>query len=83
MVSLGGVDEPLAHGGDLSAARRLFPGAPEPFFDRSSGINPHPYPLPRLPARLFSRLPDSAALERLAAMVAKAYGAPSSDIIRR
>ncbi|HYA05208.1 MAG TPA: hypothetical protein VEF90_04900 [Xanthobacteraceae bacterium] len=79
MVSLSGVDEPLAHGGDLSAARRLFADATEPFFDRSSGINPYPYP----PPRLFSRLPDSAALERLAAMVAKAYGAPSSDIIRR
>ncbi len=36
--------EPLLHGGDLGAARRLFPGAPEPFIDLSTGINPNPYP---------------------------------------
>jgi len=83
MVSLGGVDEPLAHGGDLSAARRLFPGATEHFLDLSTGINTNPYPRLRLLMRWLSRLPDSAALERLAAMVAKAYGAPSSDLIRR
>ena len=39
-------DEPLPHGGDLAAARRLFPDAPEPFIDLSTGINPNPYPLP-------------------------------------
>src|SRR5688572_265914 len=37
---------PLMHGGDLDAARRMFPGAPEPFIDLSTGINPFPYPLP-------------------------------------
>jgi len=45
--------EPLAHGGDLAAARRMFPDAPEPFIDLSTGINPHPYPVPDLPAALF------------------------------
>jgi cobalamin biosynthetic protein CobC len=29
-----------AHGGDLAAARRLFPHAPQPFIDLSTGINP-------------------------------------------
>ncbi|MGZ5844315.1 MAG: threonine-phosphate decarboxylase, partial [Xanthobacteraceae bacterium] len=38
----------LEHGGDLAVARRLFPGAPQPFIDLSTGINPHPYPLPPL-----------------------------------
>ena len=37
---------PLMHGGDLVAARQMFPDAPEPFIDLSTGINPHPYPLP-------------------------------------
>jgi cobalamin biosynthetic protein CobC len=71
--------EPLAHGGDLAAARRMFPDAPEPFIDLSTGINPHPYPLPALPADIFARLPDRAGLRRLAAVAAEAYGAPSAD----
>lgn len=73
-----GADEPLWHGGDLSAAREIFPGAPEPFIDLSTGINPNPYPVPALPADLYARLPDSAALARLEAAAATAYGAPSA-----
>jgi cobalamin biosynthetic protein CobC len=71
--------EPLAHGGELAAARRLFPGAPEPFIDLSTGINPHPYPLPRLQHEIFARLPDRASIRQLAAIAAQAYGAPSAD----
>jgi cobalamin biosynthetic protein CobC len=71
-------DAPLPHGGDLSAARRLFPGAAEPFVDLSTGINPNPYPVPRLPADIFARLPDAAATARLATAAAKYYGAPSA-----
>jgi cobalamin biosynthesis protein CobC len=74
----GDADQPLLHGGDLCAARRRFPGAPEPFIDLSTGINPNPYPMPRLPAEVFARLPDAAALGTLAAVAAKAYGAPSA-----
>src|SRR5580700_10842770 len=70
--------EAVEHGGDLGAARLLFPGAPEPFIDLSTGINPYPYPIPRLPADLFTRLPEAAALDRLAAVAAQAYGAPSA-----
>jgi cobalamin biosynthesis protein CobC len=71
-------DEPLPHGGDLSAARRLFPDAPEPFIDLSTGINPIPYPLPPLPDAVFARLPDAAASAGLATAAAKFYGAPSA-----
>jgi cobalamin biosynthetic protein CobC len=70
---------PLLHGGDLTAARRLFPDAPEPFIDLSTGINPHSYPVPQLSSDLFARLPEPAALGRLAAAAAKAYGAASPD----
>ncbi len=69
---------PIEHGGDLGAARLAFPGAPEPFIDLSTGINPYPYPIPQLPPDLFARLPEAAALERLAAIAARAYGAPSA-----
>src|SRR4030088_3149973 len=57
---------PILHGGDLGAARLLFPGAPEPFIDLSTGINPYPYPIPPLGPDLFTRLPQEAALDRLA-----------------
>ena len=70
---------PLAHGGDLDAARRLFPGAPEPFLDLSTGINPHPYPIPDLPPRIFSHLPAPDDLARLLKGAAAAYGAPSQS----
>src|ERR1700688_2761914 len=71
-------ETPVAHGGDLGAARRLFPGAPEPFIDLSTGINPYPYPIPHLPPDLFTRLPAAAALDQLAAIAPQAYGAPSA-----
>ena len=67
----------LSHGGDLGAARRRFPGAPEPFIDLSTGINPYPYPVPRLAADVFARLPEPADVQRLARAAAHAYGAPS------
>lgn len=78
MMLFRGADAPLPHGGDLDAARRLFPGAPEPFIDLSTGINPSPYPVPRLAAEAFTRLPAVEALRALAAVAARAYGAPSA-----
>lgn len=78
MIPTNGEDEPLPHGGDLGAARRLFPGAPEPFIDLSTGINPNPYPVPRFSAELFARLPDPAAADALAVAAARAYGAQSA-----
>ena len=78
MSLTGGADGPLLHGGDLDAARRLFPAAPEPFIDLSTGINPLPYPLTRFSAGVFARLPDAAAGDAIAAVAARAYGAPSA-----
>jgi cobalamin biosynthetic protein CobC len=71
-------EAPIQHGGDLGAARAMFPGAPEPFVDLSTGINPYPYPIPPLGPDLFTRLPDGAALDGLASIAARAYGAPSA-----
>lgn len=68
---------PLSHGGDLTAARKLFPGAPEPFFDLSTGINPNPYPVPPLDADLWTKLPEPQDVVALAASAAAIYGAPS------
>ncbi|HUW74556.1 MAG TPA: threonine-phosphate decarboxylase CobD [Methyloceanibacter sp.] len=68
---------PLSHGGDLDAARKLFPGAPEPFVDLSTAINPHPYPIPHASPEDFARLPDAESLKRLTGNAATAYAAPS------
>src|SRR5262249_8535704 len=68
----------LEHGGDLAAARRLFPHAPQPFIDLSTGINPHPYPLPPLVANVVAQLPDSAAPVRLREVAARTYGPPTA-----
>jgi cobalamin biosynthetic protein CobC len=71
----------LLHGGNLDAARHSFPGAPEPFIDLSTGINPHSYPAPQLPPDLFARLPEPAHIARLTAIAASAYEAPSPDCV--
>jgi len=68
---------PLFHGGDIDAARKQFPGAPQPFVDLSIGINPYPYPIDALPSGSFTRLPGAEEREQLAAAAADAYAAPS------
>jgi cobalamin biosynthetic protein CobC len=68
------------HGGDLSAARRLFPEAPQPWIDLSTGVNPHPYLLPELSPEAWTRLPDRAALARLEAVAASRYRA-RADVV--
>ena len=64
----------LAHGGRLGEARRLFPSAPEPFLDLSTGINPVAYPLPPLDDELWERLPEPETLDALQRAAALAYG---------
>lgn len=62
------------HGGDLGDAARRFPGAPTPFVDLSTGINPVPYPFRPLRPEAFTRLPEPAALAALQSLAARAYG---------
>ncbi len=71
------IGDPIQHGGNLSRARALFPHAPEPWVDLSTGISPHSYPHSPLPDNAFTRLPDVASAERLKALAAAAYGASS------
>ncbi len=69
------------HGGALDVARRLAPGAPEPWIDLSTGINPHSYPLPDLPPELWSRLPGAQALAELEGAAAGRYRAPAGSVV--
>ena len=65
--------KPAVHGGDLSAIRRRFPAAPEPWIDLSTGINPSPYPVTDLPVEIWSRLPTQDAEQALLAVAARRY----------
>src|ERR1700722_14446094 len=67
------------HGGALEVARQLAPGAPEPWIDLSTGINPHAYPLPDLEPEAWSRLPEGGALARLEAAAALPYAAGTEN----
>lgn len=72
-MAAGETKEAIWHGGDLATARTLFPQAPEPWIDLSTGINPIPYPLPELPLSLWQRLPGKAEEAALLAAARKAY----------
>ncbi len=76
--TLAGCSTVTDHGGDLGAARLRFRGAPEPWIDLSTGINPWAYPIPPCPPELWQRLPDPATLEALTAAAAQTFGAPSA-----
>jgi len=68
---------PIAgHGGNLFAARKAYPQAPEPWLDLSTGINPYPYPFADPPMESFTRLPQPEELHTLEAAARAAYRAP-------
>lgn len=69
------------HGGDLDDAALRWGTPAQGWLDLSTGINPWPYPPPRLDRALWRRLPatgDEAALRRAAAA---AYGCDAARIL--
>jgi len=77
----GAEEEVVAHGGDIDAARRRFPAAPEPWIDLSTGINPVPYPLPDLAPEAWTRLPTADDLAGLLATARRRYGVTAGSAI--
>jgi cobalamin biosynthesis protein CobC len=73
--------KPVAHGGDLGEVRRRHPGAPQPWIDLSTGINPLPYPVGELPADAWSRLPSHDAERTLIAAAATRYRCEPGQLI--
>lgn len=71
----------IRHGGMLSAARRLFPNAPQPLIDLSTGINPVAYKLGPFAAEAFTRLPDADDENALCRAAAAAYGVAGPAMI--
>jgi cobalamin biosynthesis protein CobC len=66
------------HGGNLLAARRAYPLAPEPWLDLSTGVNPYAYPFDCLPHESLVRLPEPEELFALETAASKAYRAPAN-----
>ena len=72
---------PVYHGGNLAQARAEFPGAPEPWVDLSTGINPVPYPIPEIPVMAWTRLPEPAEVARLEQVAAEAFGMADGALV--
>jgi len=64
----------MAHGGMLARACALFPDAPLPFLDLSTGINPQAYMLAPFAPEVLHRLPESEDVTRLEALAASCFG---------
>ncbi|NIB39979.1 threonine-phosphate decarboxylase [Pseudomaricurvus alkylphenolicus] len=69
----------LNHGGQLNKAKQLFPRAPQPWLDLSTGIAPWSWPVSEIPNAIWQRLPESDAPLREAA--ADYYGVDSAKLI--
>jgi cobalamin biosynthetic protein CobC len=70
------------HGGNIDAARRLYPKAPEPWIDLSTGINPQSYPVGAISPSAWARLPESSELAALEHAARRAYDAdPATGIV--
>ncbi|WP_144145012.1 threonine-phosphate decarboxylase CobD [Paraburkholderia sp. BCC1884] len=66
----------IVHGGNLHEAAERYGIPYAQWLDLSTGINPHGYPVPPIPADAWRRLPDDA--DDFAACAARYYGAPDA-----
>ena len=66
------------HGGQLAKASQLYQIPVSDWLDLSTGINPNPWPVPSLPASVYSRLPEK--IEGMDAAV-QAYFSASQYLI--
>ncbi len=72
----------IYHGGNLAGAAQLFPDAPRPWIDLSTGINPISYPVGEIAPAAWARLPEPDSVAALEQAAARAYGArPSTTLV--
>ena len=79
MDHLGTLTEQPAHGGRLNAAVQRTGIEHSRWLDLSTGINPHPWPVPELPAAVWQRLPETD--DGLDAVIRRWSGAPPSSAV--
>lgn len=72
-------DRWMWHGGGLRSAQAHFGGDPQAWLDLSTGINPHPWPIPPL-AIDWARLPDAQGLARLEAVAGDHFGVDAACV---
>jgi cobalamin biosynthetic protein CobC len=68
------------HGGRIDAAKALFPDAPAPWLDLSTGINPVAWTPPKGLAVDAAPLPDRSALTRLEVLAAAHFGVAAERV---
>jgi cobalamin biosynthetic protein CobC len=61
---------------DLAAS--LYPSAPKPWIDLSTGINPVPWPVPQIPLMRYQRLPFACEIADMIEAASAAYGLPAN-----
>ncbi|MEM1086457.1 MAG: threonine-phosphate decarboxylase CobD [Pseudomonadota bacterium] len=71
----------LIHGGALDEMRKLYPNAPEPWIDLSTGINPWPYPDITVSQNAFTCLPTQERYEACKSAMASSIGADPDQLI--
>ncbi|MEM9788235.1 MAG: threonine-phosphate decarboxylase [Pseudomonadota bacterium] len=72
---------PRDHGGGIDAAIDIYGGKRMGWLDLSTGINPVPYPMPKLPPDALTALPDKAAFARLHARARSFWNIPDGAAI--
>lgn len=72
---------PRDHGGNLDAAVAQYGGARSDWIDLSTGINPMPYPLPRLSDGLWTALPDAGAFDEIVAAARQFWNVPDGAAV--
>jgi cobalamin biosynthesis protein CobC len=75
------VAELRIHGGRLDIAALLYPSAPQPWIDLSTGINPIAWPVPQIPLARYQRLPFASEIAAMTDAAAEAYGLPANAAI--
>src|SRR6202051_5403201 len=69
------------HGGRIDTAALLYPSAPQPWIDLSTGINPVAWPVPQIPLARYQRLPLAREIAQLTEAAGGAYGVPAKAAI--
>ena len=71
----------MEHGGRIESAQALYPDAPRPWLDLSTGINPVAWEPPADLAIDLRNLPSPSALARLEAVAARHFGADPARVV--